>query len=93
MSKPKTLSEELKDVKKTKRQEAISNNSVVQAVKGLWLFAEGSALIVTAVYAIYQGWNSTMPAWGSDVLMVSGVLVLVPAGILLGRFFRNVGKG
>jgi len=93
MSKSKTLSEELSEVKKQKRHEAINNNSVVQAIKGLWLFAEGSALIVTAVYAIYQGWNSNLPAWGSDVLMVSGVLVLVPAGILLGKFFRNVGKG
>jgi len=88
----KKLSAELKEVKKARERQALKDSPVYQFVHGLWVFAEGVALLVTAVYAIYQSHYAHLPMWGRDVLVVSGALVLVPAGILLGKFFRQVGK-
>ena len=94
MSKPKdtTIKEDLKTVKQQKRHDALASNSFVQALKGLWIFAEGVSLVITSLYAIYQGHYGALPTWGADVLTVAGVLVLVPAAILLSKFFRSVGK-
>lgn len=94
MSNPKEqpIGEALKAARAQRRQTAINNNSVIQALKGLWIFAEGVSLVVTSLYAIYQGHYGTLPTWGADILTVAGVLVLVPAAILLSKFFRSVGK-
>lgn len=94
MSNPKEqpIGEALKAARAQRRQNAINNNSVIQALKGLWIFAEGVSLVVTSLYAIYQGRYGNIPTWGADVLMVAGVLVLVPAATLLSSFFRRVGK-
>ncbi len=83
---------ELKEMKKQRRKDAFKENGLIQAVKGLWIFAEGAALVITSLFAIYQGRYGTRPTWGKDILIVSGVLVLVPAAVLLSKFFRSVGK-
>lgn len=92
MSKDTTIKEDLDKLKKTKRQTAIKSNPAIQAFKGLWMFLEGTALVITSLYAIYQGRYGTLPNWGAYILIIAGVLVLVPAGILLSGFFRRVGK-
>lgn len=91
-SKEEPIGETLKAARTQRRQDAIKNNSFIQALKGLWIFAEGVSLVITSLYAIYQGHYGNIPTWGADILTVAGVLVLVPAAILLSKFFRSVGK-
>lgn len=69
-------------------KDKVKQSAPVQIVKGFYNFTEGTALLVTALFAIYQGYYGTYPNWGAYVLMVSGALVLVPAAILLSKFFR-----
>lgn len=69
-------------------KEKMKQSAPVQLVKGFYNFTEGSALLVTALFAIHQGYYGTYPNWGAYTLMVSGALVLVPAAILLSKFFR-----
>lgn len=87
-----TIEKEIKAKKAEATKQKLANSSLVLTVKGLWTFAEGAALLVTSAYAIYQAYNSPMPEWGQYVLLASGALVLVPAAILLSKFFRAVGK-
>lgn len=89
----KSLSDELKEAHKEQRKEKIQNSAFVLTIKGLWTFAEGAALIITSVFSIYQAYYGNFPQWGQYALIVSGALVLVPAGILLSKFFRAVGRG
>jgi hypothetical protein len=83
------------DLNKSERNqtvESVKNFPLVQMVKGLWLFAEGVALLTVSIFAIYQAHFGHFQVWGKYSLTIAGVLVLVPAAILLGKFFRNVGK-
>jgi hypothetical protein len=88
------LVKELHAVKANRRKAAIDNfiDTPVLVVKGLWLFAEGVSLLITSLYAIYQGHYAELPVWGRDALTVAGVLVLIPGALLLARFFRNASK-
>lgn len=70
----------------------LKQSTPILVVKGLWLFAEGAALLITSLYAIFQGYKGDLPQWGGYILLVSGALVLVPASLLLGKFFRAIGK-
>lgn len=86
------LVKELHQVKSDRRKEAFGNSAPVLIVKGLWLFAEGTALLVTSIYAIYQGHYGSLPVWGRTGLTIAGVLVLIPAAILLSKFFRKAAQ-
>lgn len=92
MSKETNIREDLKNLRQQRRRQAFYDSPFVQGLKGLWIFAEGSALVVTSLFSIYQGRYGHYPAWSRDVLMVAGVLVVVPAAILLSKFFRQVGR-
>jgi hypothetical protein len=70
----------------------IANSAPVLIARGLWVFTEGVALLVTSLYAIYQARHGHTAQWAAYVLTVSGVLVLLPAAHLLSRFFRQVGE-
>jgi hypothetical protein len=83
---------QLHKISADKRKAAFKTFPVVEAVRGFWLFAEGTALLVTSLYAIYQGHYGDLPVWGKDILTVAGVLVLVPAALLLAKFFRAAAK-
>lgn len=88
----KDLNKQLHKMNKNDFWSGVRNSAPVLIVKGIWMFAEGTALVAVSSYAIYQGHYAHLPKWGSYALTIAGVLVLVPAGMLLGRFFRNVAK-
>lgn len=69
-------------------KDKLKQSAPVQLVKGFYNFTEGSALLITALFAIHQGYYGTYPQWGAYSLMIAGALVLVPAAILLSKFFR-----
>lgn len=73
-------------------RESVKNSTPVLILKGIWLFAEGSALLITSLFAIYQAHYGVYPAWGKYALTIAGVLVLVPAALLLAKFFRSAAK-
>lgn len=84
--------QDIKDAQKAKRKEAFYSSTPVLVVKGFWTFAEGSALLITSVFTLYQALTQNYPVWAQDVLIVSGVLVLYPAALLLSKFFRAAGR-
>lgn len=84
--------QDIKDMQKNKRKEAFQNSTPVLVAKGLWLFAEGTAQLTMALFAIYQAHYGHYPLWGKYGLTVAGVLVLVPAALLLAKFFRQAAK-
>lgn len=86
------IQQEISDKKRTALKERVSNSAPVQIVKGLWTFAEGSALLITSTFAIYQAYTQSYAKVWQVALIVAGALVLVPAAILLSKFFRAVGK-
>lgn len=86
------LVDDLKNLKANKKKDKFINSTPVLVIRGIWLFAEGASLIVTSVFAIHQAHFETLPTWGSYSLTIAGVLVLVPAGLLLSKFFRGVAK-
>ena len=86
------IQQEIKDKKRELLKEKVNNSTPVLVLKGLWTFSEGTALLITSVYALYQAYTQSYPTWGQDVLIVSGVLVLYPAALLLSKFFRAAGK-
>lgn len=88
----KNLVKELHQVKSDRRKAAFGNSAPVLIVKGVWIFAEGTALLVTSLYAIYQGHYGDLPTWGRTGLTIAGVLVLIPAAILLSKFFRKAAQ-
>jgi hypothetical protein len=94
--KPDNQGKELTASIKAKQKEQKMNNikqfPFIQAIKGIWLFAEGVALLVTSLYAIYQARYEDIPQWGAYALTVSGVLVLVPATVMLAKYFRKLGQ-
>lgn len=92
MSKDKTVVDEIHELQNKRFKEALRHWPVVELAHGLWVFAEGVALMVTSLYAIYQAHYGHLPIWGRYGLTVAGALVLVPAAAILGKFFRNVGK-
>lgn len=84
-------------VEREKRQrsatiEKLKESAPVLVIKGAWTLAEGASLLICSAFAIYQGWYMNLPNWGSYVLIVAGVLVAVPAGILLGAFCRRAAR-
>jgi hypothetical protein len=87
----KELVQALRDKKKQDFRTGVKNSTPVLVIKGIWMFAEGMALIVTSLYAIRQGHYAHLPSWGGYALTIAGVLVLVPAAVLLSKFFRRVG--
>lgn len=88
----KTVVDEIHDMQKSKRKGVFGNSAPVLVAKGLWLFAEGTAQLSLALFAIYQAHYGNYPLWGKYGLTVAGVLVLVPAALLLARFFRQAAK-
>lgn len=82
-----TKEREAKERKAIKQK--IGQSAPVLVLKGLYLFTEGAALLITALFAIYSGRYGTLPEWGATILTAAGVLVLVPAAILLAKFFRQ----
>lgn len=84
--------QDIKDAQKAKRKEAFYSSTPVLVVKGFWTFAEGSALLITSLFALYQAFNQNYAVVYQDVLIVAGVLVLYPAALMLSRFFRAAGK-
>lgn len=88
-----TIEKEIQAKKNNQTKRKLANSALVLTIKGLWTFAEGAALLVTSLFAIYQAYNSNYPSWGQYTLIVSGVLVLVPAALLLSKFFRNAARG
>lgn len=88
----KKLVNELHSMQRKSFIENIKKSTPYLIAKGLWVFAGGLALLITSLYAIYQAHYTHMPIWGHWTLTVAGVLVIVPAAILLGKFFTNVGK-
>ena len=87
-----TLTQELHEAGNKRTKDALVNSTPILVVRGLWLFAEGAALLITSLYAIYQGHYGDMPNWGQYILTVAGVLVLIPAALLLAKFFRAASK-
>ena len=88
----KELVKQLKETTKNEQKRAILNSAPVLMIKGIWLFAEGVGLLICSLYAIYQGHYAALPNWGAIILTVAGALVLVPAAVLLSKFFRSVAK-
>lgn len=86
------LVSDLNKMEKTRTVESIKNFPLVQIIKGMWLFSEGSALMIVSLFAIYEAHYHEKQHATQYVLTVAGVLVLVPAAALLSKFFRNVGK-
>lgn len=86
------LVKDLHDMQKKDTLDSFKNLPLVQMVKGLFTFTEGVALLVTSLYAIYQGHYADLPKWGAYALTVSGAFVLVPAAMILGKFFRKMGE-
>lgn len=86
------LVEALDKVKTNRRKEAFRQSTPVLVVKGFWIFAEGTAQLGMALFAIYQGRYGNFPVWGAYALTIAGVLVLVPAALLLANFFRQAAK-
>lgn len=87
-----TIEKEIKAKKAEATKQKLANSSLVLTIKGLWTFAEGAALLITSTFAIYQAYNQPMVSWAQYTLIVSGVLVLVPAALLLSKFFRNAAR-
>jgi hypothetical protein len=83
---------ELHKITAARDKATFRNFPIVEIIRGFWLFAEGTALLVTSLYAIYQGHYGDLPVWGKYLLTVAGVLVLVPAALLLAKFFRAAAK-
>ena len=88
----KVLVEDIHKLQAKRSKQVIMISAPVQVVKGIWVFAEGIALLITSLYAIDQAHYGHAPLWGKYILTVAGVLVLLPAAHLLGKFFRNVGS-
>lgn len=86
------IQQEIKTKKRELFKEKVNNSTPVLVLKGLWTFAEGSALLITSVFTLYQALTQNYPVWAQDVLIVSGVLVLYPAALLLSKFFRAAGR-
>lgn len=89
----KELIDNIKQDRKERQKAAMLNSTPVLVLKGAWTLAEGASLLLCSVFALYQGWYMNLPTWGSYVLIVAGVLVAVPAGILLGAFCRRAARG
>lgn len=88
-----TLVKELHAMKWTHFKEALYNQPLTCVLRGLWVFCEGTSLVVLSLFAIYMAHNqSTWPLAWRWVLSVAGVFVLVLAAPLLARFFRSVGE-
>lgn len=77
---------------KEARKQKFAHSAPVLIVKGFFNFTEGLALLITALFSIHQGYYGTYPKWGAYTLMIAGAAVLIPAAILLSRFFRKVGN-
>lgn len=88
----KELLNAIKQDRKERQKAAMLNSTPVLVLKGAWTLAEGASLMICSAFAIYQGWYMNLPTWGSYVLIVAGVLVAVPAGILLGAFCRRAAR-
>jgi hypothetical protein len=88
----KDLVKSIKAKQKEQKMNKVKQFPFIQALKGIWLFAEGVALLVTSLYAIYQARYENLPQWGAYALTVSGVLVLVPATVMLAKYFRKLGQ-
>jgi len=86
------IEKEIKAKKAELAKDRLAHSAFVLTIKGLWTFAEGTALLVTSLFALYQAYTQAYPAWGQDVLIVSGAFVLVPAALLLSKFFRNAAR-
>lgn len=89
--KPEDQGKELvKDIKTMQKQKALQ--PVKEFLNGVWVFSEGVALLTTALFTLYQARYTEMPVWGAYTLTVAAALVLVPAAMLLGKFFLRAGK-
>jgi hypothetical protein len=86
------IRKEISQKKKQALKDKLASSTPVLVAKGLWTFAEGTALLVTSLFAIYQAYRNAYPVWGKYILIVSGVLVLYPAALLLSKFFRAAGS-
>lgn len=90
--KPVSVIQEIHEKQRADRKEKFANSAFVLTLKGIWTFAEGASLLVTSGFSLYQAYNHALPTWGQYILIVSGVLVLVPAALLLSKFFRNAAR-
>lgn len=80
----------VKDIKKLEKKRFWQ--PFTDVVHGMWIFAEGVSLLVTSLFAIYQAHYSELPTWGAYGLYVAGAFVLVPAALVLAKFFRKVAQ-
>lgn len=86
------LVQDLKAKENKDFRDSVANSSLVLVCKGLWLFAEGASALGLAAFGIYQAHFGNYAHLWRYILTIAGVVVLVPAAVLLGRFFRTVGK-
>jgi hypothetical protein len=86
------LVRDLHEIKNGKLKQSVRSNPLVCIARGAWIFAEGTAQLGGALFMVWQGRYGHFPQWGRTTLTVAGVLILVPAGWLLGKFFRSVGE-
>lgn len=83
---------ELHRLKTDRLKNSIHTSTPFLVAKGIWIFAEGAALMITSLTCIYIGhYGHGNLAW-RYALSIAGVLVLLPAAALLSRFFRSVGE-
>lgn len=73
-------------------RESVKNSTPVLVLKGIWMFAEGTAQLGLGLFAVYQAKYGSFPMWGKYGLTIAGVLILVPAALLLAKFFRGAAK-
>lgn len=86
------LVKDLQKLRADRLKKSVLTSTPFLILKGLWVFAEGVALMVTSLTAIYIGhYGHGNLAW-RYALTIAGVLVLLPAAHLLSKFFRSVGE-
>lgn len=83
---------DLNKIENKRVKKAFANSAPVLIAKGIWLFAEGFAQLGAAVFMAYEGHFGHFPTWGKYLLNIAAALILVPAALLLAKFFRRVGK-
>lgn len=91
MSKPE-LTKQREERDRKKFVENVKNSTPVLVIKGAWIFAEGVSLLIASLFAIYSGLYGELPIWGRYGLIISGSFVLIPAALLISKFFRNAAK-
>jgi hypothetical protein len=88
----KELVKELHEMKSDRRLSTILDSTPALVLRGAWVFAEGASFLLLSIYGIYHAHQDNGTLWWRWLLTIAGVLVLLPAAHLLGKFFRSAGE-